>query len=205
MSARLCIFGRVPRLGQVKSRLSASLGEQGAYDAHCELVEHALQRLARVPDVPAALWLDGTPEARAKGWSETWRVPLRQQVGAELGARMEHALLDCLARGCPGIVVGTDCPPIDAGYVKRAAHALALHDAVFGPAADGGFGLVGVSRPITGMFADVEWGRADVLAATLANAMRLRLRICLLPQIWDVDTPADWERWLRERAPRKNV
>jgi rSAM/selenodomain-associated transferase 1 len=199
VTVRLCIFARVPRRGQVKSRLAARLGEQGAYDAHCELVEHTLGRLAQISGIPAALWLDGAAEARAGAWSEKWRVPLRQQVGPELGARMEHALFDCLEDRSSGLVVGTDCPPIDAAYVRRAAAALERHDLVFGPAADGGFGLVGVSRVIPGLFADIEWGRASVLAATLANATRQRLRICLLPQIWDVDTPADWDRWLRER------
>jgi glycosyltransferase A (GT-A) superfamily protein (DUF2064 family) len=112
---------------------------------------------------------------------------------------MEHALLDCLVQGCAGIVVGTDCPPINAAYVTRAARALERHDLVFGPAADGGFGLVGASRVVPGLFANVEWGGANVQATTLANATRQRMRICLLPQIWDVDTPADWERWVRER------
>jgi hypothetical protein len=148
----------------------------------------------------SALWLDGAPDARVLGWQARWPLPLRQQCGAELGARMYHALADCLAAGHHGIVVGTDCPDIDAVYVARAAAALALHDLVLGPAADGGFGLVGLSRPAPGLFDDVVWGGARALAGTLANTARLRLRTCLLPQIWDVDDAADWTRWQRRRG-----
>jgi hypothetical protein len=197
VTARLCIFTRVPLLGAVKSRLAATIGVEGALAAHCALVEDTLDRLAVVTGMESVLWLDGAPDARVLGWQARWLLPLRRQCGAELGARMYHALSDCLGAGLDGIVVGTDCPEIDAAYVARAAAALALHDLVLGPAADGGFGLVGISRPAPGLFDDVVWGGDQALAGTLANAARLRLRTCLLPQIWDVDDAADWERWQR--------
>jgi uncharacterized protein len=200
MMARLCIFTRVPVLGRVKSRLAATLGEAGALQAHVALVEDTLERLAAVPDVPAELWIDDAANAAVLGWGERWHLPLRRQSGADLGERMYAALADCLAAGVPGIVVGTDCPPIDARYVGRAARALAWHDVVLGPAADGGYGLVALARPAPGLFDGVRWGSAEALAGTLANAIRMGLRICLLPQIWDVDDPADWARWRRERA-----
>jgi glycosyltransferase A (GT-A) superfamily protein (DUF2064 family) len=59
---------------------------------------------------------------------------------------------------------------------------------------------VGLSRTAGGLFDGVAWGGAQALSGTLANAVRLRLRTCLLPQIWDVDTLADWERWQRRQA-----
>jgi uncharacterized protein len=200
MMARLCIFTRVPVLGRVKSRLAVALGEAGALRAHVALVEDTLERLAAVPGVPAELWIDAAADAAVLDWGERWRLPLRRQSGADLGERMYAALSDCLAAGVPGIVVGTDCPPIDARYIARAARALAWHDVVFGPAADGGYGLVALARPAPGIFDGVSWGSAEALTGTLANAIRMRLRICLLPQIWDVDDPADWARWRRERA-----
>ena len=200
MKSRLCIFTRVPRLGAVKSRLAATLGAEEALAAHCELVENALAGLAAIPGIDTELWLDGAPDATVSAWLERWPMRLRRQHGAELGARMYHALADCLATGHAGIVVGTDCPELDAAYVSRAAAVLARHDVVLGPAEDGGFGLVGLARPAFGVFDGVAWGGPQALSGTLANAMRLRLRTCLLPQIWDVDTFPDWERWQRRRA-----
>ena len=202
MSVRLCIFTRVPRLGRVKSRLADTLGAEVALYAHCLLAEDTLARLAPMPGVAAELWLDGPPNTVIEAWQARWELPVRQQSGTDLGARMYGALLDCLAAETAGIVVGTDCPSIDAHYVARATRALDSHDLVLGPAVDGGFGLVGLSRPVAGLFEGVAWGGARALADTLANATRERLRICLLPEIWDVDTAADWGRWLRERGDR---
>jgi hypothetical protein len=202
VNARLCIFTRVPVLGRVKSRLAAKLGEAAALRAHETLVEDTLRRLAAVPGVRAELWVDDHPNARVADWCREWQLALRQQQGADLGERMHRALADCLACGEWGIVVGTDCPPIDAAYVRRAVRALALHDLVLGPAEDGGFGLVGLSKPVPGLFDGVAWGGDQALRGTLANAIRLRLRICLLPAIWDVDEVDDWQRWERDTGGR---
>jgi len=200
LSARLCIFTRVPVLGRVKSRLALELGQVEALRAHEALVEDTLARLAVVPGVRSELWVDDEPNARVLHWCRAWQLTLRQQHGADLGERMYVALTDCLALGEQGIVVGTDCPPVDAAYVRRAMQVLALHDVVLGPAEDGGFGLVGLSKPAPELFDGVAWGGNQALAATLANAIRLRLRICLLPAIWDVDEVEDWRRWERQRV-----
>jgi len=200
MRQRLCIFTRVPVAGRVKSRLAATLGSGAALQAHLDLVEDTLRRLAGIPGIAAELWVDDVPDAQVAEWSRRWQLPVRLQTGVDLGARMADALARCLATGATGIVVGTDCPPVDAAYVARAVAALEHHDLVLGPAADGGFGLVALARAVPGLFDGVIWGGADVLLATLANATRLRLRICLLPEIWDVDTVSDWQRWLRERG-----
>jgi len=194
-STRLCIFARAPVLGGVKSRLAASIGEQAALDAYLRLTEDTLARLAAVPAVRTELWLDGPANSMVAQWCRRWRLPLREQVGENLGVRMYDAMMDSLAADERGIVVGTDCPPVDAAYVARAAAALRHHDLVLGPAEDGGFGLVGLARPAPGLFAGVAWGGPAVLSRTLANAIAAGLQVCLLPQIWDVDTFDDWRRW----------
>jgi len=200
LNVRLCIFTRVPVLGRVKSRLAAELGESAALRAHETLVEDTLRRLAAVPGVHSELWVDDLPNARVADWCREWRLALRHQQGGDLGARMHGALAECLASDAWGIVVGTDCPPLDVAYVRRALQALALHDVVFGPAEDGGFGLVGLSKPAPGLFDGVAWGGSEALGGTLANALRLRLRVCLLPAIWDVDEVDDWRRWEQQRG-----
>lgn len=200
MTARLCIFTRVPVLGRVKSRLAAELGQAAALRAHEMLVEDTLGRLAVVAGVRSELWVDERPNARVADWCRKWQLPLRHQHGADLGERMYGALADCLVNEAWGIVVGTDCPPIDAAYVRRALQALAVHDVVLGPAEDGGFGLVGLSKPAADLFHGVAWGGGEALRGTLANAVRLRLRVCLLPAIWDVDEVEDWRRWQQQRG-----
>ncbi len=201
---RLCIFTRVPVLGGVKQRLAAGLGAEGALEAHTRLVEDALARLAAVPGVASELWLDNCPDSAARRWAGEWSVPLRVQQGHDLGARMAHALETSLDQGSLALVVGTDCPGIDTGYLSAALSGLGDHDLVLGPAEDGGYGLVGVRKAARArlrvLFEGIEWGTSGVLEATLRRAAAADLSVSLLPPIWDVDTPEDWQRYLALRG-----
>ena len=195
----LCIFARAPVAGRVKSRLAAEIGAEAALAAHRALVEGALERLACIDGVASELWLDDPDHEGARRWAQPWGLPLRAQAGGDLGQRMDLALQSCVASGARGIVVGTDCPDIDARYVRDAVDALDSHDAVLGPAADGGYGLVGARRPVPEIFRGILWGSAGVLAATLARAAAAGVSVARLPEIWDVDTAADWRRYLAWR------
>ena len=104
-----------------------------------------------------------------------------------------------LRRHRRAILIGADCPalmPIDLRRVARLLHGNA--DIVLAPAEDGGYALIGARRISPSVFANVEWGSADVLAQTLANLERAGLRYRLLRTVWDVDRPEDLER-LRAR------
>lgn len=195
-AVRLCLFARPARFGQVKSRLAAGLGEEQALDAYRRLLRDTLQRLARVPGIPAELWLAGTPDPWVLSQAAEFGLRWRRQRGADLGARMALALDDCLAGGAAGLIVGSDCPPIDAEYVRAAAAVLTDHDLVLGPAEDGGYGLIGLSRGCAALFEGVPWGTSQVLVRTLEIAGRAGLTVALLDTVWDVDTPADWQRYL---------
>ena len=77
------------------------------------------------------------------------------QGDGDLGARMDRALTRALAAHDAAMLIGTDAPALDAAALRRAAAALARHDAVFVPALDGGYALVGLRRPASGLFAGV--------------------------------------------------
>jgi uncharacterized protein len=193
----VCVFARAPRLGQVKRRLAQTLGEQAALQAHCRLVEDTLSRLAQRPEWRCELWIDATSDDVCSSWARRYGVCLHRQQGSDLGARMGHALTSALHDSDRAVLVGSDCPPIDGHYVASAVAALDLHDAVLGPASDGGYGLIGWSRPVSAMLVDIDWGTDRVLAQTLAAAAAADVTVALLPEIWDVDTAADWERYRR--------
>ena len=108
--------------------------------------------------------------------------------------RMHQALSSALAQGGPAILIGTDCPMLDTGYLARAAEALARHDVVIGPAEDGGYVLVALSRDVD-MFSDVPWSTQDVMAVTRARVSALGASCAELDALWDVDTPADVARF----------
>lgn len=199
-TATLCIFARAPVHGRVKSRLAAEIGADAALAAHVELVEDTLARVADVDGVQSELWLDDIDHPVARAWAERWHLPLRRQASGDLGARMHRAIACCVEAGALGIVIGTDCPAIDAGYVRQAVAALAVHDVVLAPAADGGYGLVGARCPVPAIFQQIAWGTGSVLTGTLAAAAAARHSVALLGEIEDVDTAADWNRYLRSRA-----
>ena len=103
--------------------------------------------------------------------------------------RYRHALL-----------MGSDCPSLDARRLRRAVADLRDGaDAVFAPAEDGGYALVGVSRAAAALFRDVPWGTGEVMARTRTRLRRLRWRWTELPAVWDVDRPEDLARLRRSR------
>jgi uncharacterized protein len=119
------------------------------------------------------------------------------QRGEDLGARMANLVTDLLAAGRPGVLVtGSDLPTLPSAHLVEAAHALGggAADIVLGPAEDGGYYLIGLTRPAPRLFAEVAWGAAEVLEATRARAHALGLHVHLLPPWYDVDTPADLAR-----------
>ncbi len=196
-SGCLCIFARAPELGRVKTRLARTLGDEIALAAHERLVGQCLAALSSLTELQRELWIAGpTDHPGVRRWAHRWQLPVVAQRGADLGARMAGTMGDVLARAPFALIVGTDCPTLDATYVRRAVVALQSHDAVLGPAEDGGYGLIGLRRPLPTLFEDVSWGTATVTEETLARAKAAGLDMALLDRLWDVDTAADWERLL---------
>ena len=107
---------------------------------------------------------------------------------------MRHALHSALAGGSRAILIGTDCPVLDVDYLAQAVAALDDHAAVFGPAEDGGYVLVGLAHPVDA-FSGIPWSSAGTMAATRSKLTAQRVRWRELPALWDVDSPADLARW----------
>lgn len=147
-----------------------------------------------MPTLRTTLWIAGQL-ALAEPWAQRWRLPLALQVGADLGARMAHAIAASQADADRVLVVGTDCPLLDAQYVAAALTALDDNEVVLGPAEDGGYVLIGMRQLHPQLFTNVTWGTAAVCAQTLAAAQRLDLQVAQLPTLWDVDTLEDWQRY----------
>ena len=203
---RLLVFAKDPVPGQVKTRLAAAIGADAAAALYRELAERTLATAAaaRAAGIVASveLWCDSVVERPAfAAWRARYGVTLHAQHGADLGARMHHALCTALADGRPALLIGTDCPALDTAYLARAADALARHDVVFGPAADGGYVLVGLARDVDA-FSDVPWSTGGVMAATRARMSALGASVTELAPLWDVDTPADLARYRAEALSR---
>ena len=176
------MFARAPRLGTVKRRLARDIGDRAALRFHESTATALLRDLAR--DRRFATLLAPTPD-RAR-----WRVPVPRvrQGRGDLGVRMHRAC----ARVRHGyvVIVGSDIPGVGAADVAAAFQVLGDADAVFGPALDGGYWLVGMGprRPAR-PFAGVRWSTEHTLADTLANFHGRR--VAMLRPMRDVDTADD--------------
>jgi rSAM/selenodomain-associated transferase 2/rSAM/selenodomain-associated transferase 1 len=195
----LQVFARSPVAGSVKTRLAASIGEQQALAVHVEFVERTLATAtaARAAGFVDTVELWCAPDAAAPGfadWRERHGVTLRSQPDGDLGVRMRVAMDGALSRGSRAILIGTDCPALDVGYLEAAALALGRHDAVLGPVEDGGYVLIGLRRPVAA-FDAVPWSSPGTLAATRAALARARATWHELPTLWDVDVATDLARW----------
>ena len=187
------VFARAPVPGRVKTRLVPRLGEWGAARLHLRLAAHALRSAQAAGCGPVSLHL-------SEGHS---RFPsARLQRGADLGGRMERALHAALRRHRAAILIGSDVPALQAADLARAARALASgYDAVLGPAEDGGYVLIGLRRPLPGVFSGIAWGTDSVYAETVARLAATGCRWRTLRPLWDLDRPEDLARLRGLRLP----
>ena len=199
MSACLCIFARTPELGRVKQRLARAVGQEAALAAHEELLRRIVQQAGMSGSYRTELWLTNLGDP-LPDWLGGYRMDLHEQEGGDLGQRMLHTLVSALATSSVCILAGSDCPDIDAAYVESAIDALTRSDVVFGPAEDGGYGLVGMKQPKAEIFAESQWGDAGVLERALERAAQAGLSVALLPELYDVDELSDWQRYQRSRT-----
>ena len=95
----------------------------------------------------------------------------------------------------PVLLIGTDCPILSADHLTRCAAALASGaDAAFIPAEDGGYALVGLRRPVWRLFEGIPWGTGDVMRLTRDRLREQNLSAFETDQLWDLDTPTDYDR-----------
>lgn len=178
---RVIMLAKAPVAGRVKTRLGLA-GDVAAALARAFIEDtwralgacHVERELAYDGDARALPALDGCVR---------WAQP-----AGDLGARIEAAL----ARGT--IVVGTDAPGLPTALIRAASAALDTHDAVIGPACDGGFVLLGTRRCPARLLADLRWSQPDTGRLTRQRLEARGYRVALLPTWFDVDQPADLAR-----------
>lgn len=202
----LILFVKAPRFGAVKSRLARDVGRLRAWAFYRRTLEAIFRRLGRDPRWRT--WIAIAPD-RAASRPFRPRPPARAkkiaQGGGDLGTRMARAL----AHPSPGpaVLVGGDIPGIRPAHIAEAFRRLGSHDAVFGPAADGGYWLAGFRRREHGgaalarrAFAQVRWSSPHALADTLANLRGTKIAP-MLPVLEDIDDGAALERFISSSAP----
>ncbi len=196
LTRHLVVFARAPRIGRVKTRLAAGIGPVAAW----AFARHTLRNVVRplAADRRWRCWLAVTPD-RAVFWRRLWPLTfgLITQGSGDLGRRMA-GVSECLSPG-PVVIIGTDAPAIRPRHAAAAFEALGRHDAVFGPARDGGYWLVGLRRrpKFSDVFQNVRWSTEHALTDTIGNLKDGQTH-ALLETLDDIDGQDAYRRWKKK-------
>lgn len=191
--ATLIIFTRYPEPGKTKTRLISALGEEGAAKLQKQLTEFTVTE-ARKLAVNLRVYFSGGSEGLMKTWLGE-NDQYYPQSNGDLGTRLITALQETFTEDVEKVVIiGIDCPELNADLISVAFEKLSETDLVLGKAADGGYYLIGLSRCLPELFQGINWGTDVVLQQTVKIAERMGLTISYLPVLNDIDTPEDLEQ-----------
>ena len=187
------VMAKAPLAGYAKTRLIPALGAAGAAALAERLLDHAVAQALAAALGPVTLCV--TPDRSHPAFVRLARQPgigLADQGTGDLGQRMHRAFEAALQPPVDRVLlIGTDAPALDAAVLQAAAAGLATHDAVFVPALDGGYALLGLRRPAPALFEGMAWSTAEVMARTRERLAAAGLRALELEALADVDEPAD--------------
>jgi uncharacterized protein len=183
------VMAKAPIPGMAKTRLIPALGADGAARLQARFITATVETALAAGAV--TLWA-APDDSHAIFRQFAARAKLARQGDGDLGARM---LAAAAAQSGPIVIVGTDCPALTVAHLCTAAELLRDGvDVVINPTDDGGYALIGLNRPEAGLFTDMDWSTATVMAETRRRLARLNLSWREPARLWDVDTPDDLDR-----------
>lgn len=189
---KLIIFTKSPVLGEVKTRLQPNFSPEQSLKLHKILLKKTLELTKELSGYDVELCC--TPSRTTMFFLEcenNYPIQLSNQYGADLGERMAFSLSVALQTYEKVVVIGTDCPDIDAYYIGAAFAALDNVDAVVGPAVDGGYVLLGLRKFSPELFSGIAWGGDMVLIQTENALDELAWSYKELGIMHDIDRPED--------------
>lgn len=194
MKEKLIVFTRYPEAGKTKTRLIPVLGKEGAAKLHRQLTEGTIsqaKQLKNTRQLFVEVYFTGGSQELMEAWLGN-DIFYQNQVTGNLGLKMAAAFEMSFNAGIEKVVlIGTDCPGLNADLIAKAFNELDGQDLVLGPALDGGYYLIGLRRFVPEIFMGINWGTAEVLAQSVAIAQNLNLAIAYLPPLADIDRPED--------------
>lgn len=186
------VMAKAPVAGFAKTRLIPALGAAGAAALAERLLQHTVAQALAAALGPVELCC--APDHHHAAFASLGLLPglvLSDQGDGDLGARMARAFERRLAGGSAALMIGTDAPALDAAVLRHAADALNHHDAVFVPALDGGYALIGLRRAAPVLFGTMPWSTPAVMARTRERLAAAGLRHAELGPLADIDEAAD--------------
>ena len=194
------LFAKAPVAGQVNTRLIPDIGEQAATQLQHDLIHDRLNMLtgSALCDVRLMCAPDEHHEC-FRACKQSYPIELSVQRGDDLGARMFAGVTRALRDYDYCITIGTDAPALDAETIAQAIEGLhSGKQAVFVPAEDGGYVLLGLSEPFEEVFRDISWGSSKVMQQTRQRLEETAISYLELDSCWDVDVIDDYRRYQNE-------
>lgn len=189
----IVVMVKYPRAGSVKTRLGRQIGMKKASELYRGFVRILL---ATCRGTGFDVVISCHPDHLVSDYQE-WLgngVGFMIQKGPDLGHKMQDAFQQSFALGFDRVILmGSDLPHLPGAVIEAAAQKTGACDVVIGPALDGGYYLVAMTRDhfFPDMFDDIPWSTANVLDITLEKLAAARRRVCLLKAMRDIDTLAD--------------
>lgn len=199
---RTVIFSKAPVAGFAKTRLIPALGSEGSAALAQQMLSKTISAAQNARLGPVELCV--SPSRSHPVW-ETLRLPdsleWSEQGEGDLGVRMGRVAERVIRAGETLLLIGSDCPELDAAYLRMAAESLTDHTACIGPVGDGGYVLFGLNAYESTLFSDIPWSTEEVASITLQRISEMKWSVKVLATLHDIDEPGDLQ-WLPENLQR---
>lgn len=187
----LIIFVKNPRMGQVKTRLAATMGDAMALRIYLALTERIRRTTTPLPYAKYLYYSDFVDEEDE--WPAAQFVKKTQYDG-DLGERMSHAFAEVLEQHGQALIVGSDVPGISAEIIASALEVLRSNDFVMGGTDDGGYYLLGMNAYEPAVFQRIDWSTPTVFLQTKTAIEQLGKTCAQVAVLPDIDFEEDWQQ-----------
>ncbi len=198
------LFAKYWQPGKVKTRLAASIGASVAADFYQQMLRVTLDRLSDVGDVRQIVFTPTKNQEDFASLNPKWQIQA-QSLG-DLGSRLENFFANQFTLGATKVIaIGGDCPQISSEVIEDVWTQLEQKTAVWGPAHDGGYYLIGLSQMEPSLFREIDWSTPKVLAQSIARANVANIAFALARESYDVDDLKSLTRFVEDFATSEDV
>lgn len=185
----IIVFLKYPELGRSKTRLAATVGNLNALKVYKELLSHT-NLITKDLKADKYLFYDKVSENKMPWGDDTYFTAYQKE--SDLGGRMQHAFEQLFAKGYQRIlIIGSDCYELTQTIIEDAFKALESSKVTIGPAKDGGYYLLGLSKMVPQLFSNVAWSTDEVFKTTVSVLEDLKISYKVGVELSDIDTIDD--------------
>jgi rSAM/selenodomain-associated transferase 1 len=189
---KIIVFAKAPVAGFAKTRLARVIGDEAAAKLATRMLSETVAQAVAAGVGPVEICCTpDTSHAQFVIEQQLHKLTLTSQGEGDLGMRMSRAFDRAILTHQRVIIIGTDAPDLQAAYLQQAATALSKHGAVFAPAYDGGYVMVGLSRAMPSLFEGIAWSTSKVMEQTRKKLSLLNVNYFELPAFFDIDEASD--------------